>query len=362
MLRGLYTAVSAMGTSQNKLDVASNNIANVNTTGFKKDVVITESFPEVYMKKLHGHLPVEAYNRNIAVDVERDGEGFRVSTGSGYFTAEGSLGKSHSSTTSFAVDEEGYLRTYDRNIHGQLDTSQGNYILDNNGNRILVGNNNIDVNQQGQVMANGEIVANLLSRPGFNTIGTINSGLRLEKIETYFNQGTIEETGNPLDITIQGNGFFRINTPQGEMYTRNGNFTLNTNGQIVTKEGYLLMGEFGPITLGEDFDRGGFRINEDGAIILDNMFLNQIDIVNITNTNVLRKYGEGYYQIGEGLQPQLEPFDGKILQGFLEGSNVNPIEEMVNMISVLRLYESNQKVVQAYDEILQKAVNDIGRV
>lgn len=362
MLRGLYTAVSAMQTTEKKLDVVSNNIANVNTTGFKKDTLISESFPEVLIKKMNGQLQPEPYLRNISVEAERDGEALQVSTESGYFIAEGTHGKSYSSFTTFAADEEGYLRTFTRDIQGRIDTSQGNYILDANGNRVQVEDNNIEVNQQGQLIANGQVVANLLSRPGFNTIGTMNNGLRLEKMQTYFTQGGFEETNNPLDLAIEGDGFFRVNTPRGDMYTRNGNFSLNANGEIVTKEGYYLMGQFGSILLDEEFEITDFRIAEDGAVILNNEVIDQIDMVNITNVNILRKYGEGLYQIEEGMEPEVETFEGKILQGFLEGSNVNSIQEMVDMITVLRVYESNQKVVQAYDEILQKAVNDIGRI
>ncbi|AKL93747.1 flagellar hook-basal body rod protein FlgF [Clostridium aceticum] len=362
MLRGLYTAVSAMQTTQKKLDVSSNNMANVNTTGFKKDVLISESFPEVLVKKINGSLPAEPYIGTLQVEVERDGEGFRLSTESGYFMAEGPLGTSHSSFTSFAVDEEGYLKTFTRDLHGRIDTREGNYILDANGNRILIEGNDIEVTQQGQVAANGQIVANLVTRPGFNTIGTINSGLRMEKIQTYFTQGTMEETGNSLDLAIEGNGFFKVNTPMGEMYTRNGNFTLDNNGEIVTKEGYHLIGQLGSILIEEDFDIKDFRIGEDGAIVLNNQVIDFIDMINITNVNVLRKHGEGFYRVAEGGEIEAEPFEGRVLQGYLEASNINPVAEMVNMITVLRAYESNQKVVQAYDEILQKAVNEIGRV
>ncbi|SES83684.1 flagellar basal-body rod protein FlgG [Natronincola peptidivorans] len=362
MLRGLYTATSAMQTSQKKLDVSSNNIANVNTTGFKKDVLVAEAFPEVLIKKINGQQQSQPYSRNLVVEVERDGEAYRLSTEGGYFTAEGALGKSHSSFTNFAVDEEGYLKTFYRDVNGMIDTSEGNYILDNTGNRIQVENNNIEINERGQVIANGQVAANLISRPGANTIGTLNSGLRLEKVQTYFNQGTLEETTNPLDLAIEGNGFFRVSTPMGDMYTRNGNFSLNNNGEIVTKEGYFLIGQFGSILLEEDFQIEDFRIAEDGAVIVNNQLVDQIQMVDIQNVHELRKYGAGYYETVEGAELQIEDFQGKILQGFLEGSNINPIQEMVNMVSVLRAYESNQKVVQAYDEILQKAVNDIGKV
>lgn len=362
MLRGLYTAVSGMQTTQKKVDVISNNIANVNTTGFKKDVVVTESFPEVLIKKMNGNLRPEPYSRYISVDVDRDGQAINITTESGYFVSEGPMGKSYSSSSSFTIDEEGFLRTFVRDNGGEIDASKGNYILDSNGARIQVDDNNIDINNRGQVLVNGQEAADLLYRPGFDVIGTLNSGLGLNRVQTYFTQGSPEETNNTLDIAIDGQGFFKVATPLGEMYTRNGNFTLNDNGEIVTKEGYFLLGELGSIILDEEFSLQNFQIAEDGAIILNGEFIDQIDIVNISNLKDLRKYGEGFYQFAEGSEIQAQDFRGKVLQGFLETSNINPIDEMVDMITSLRLYESNQKVVQAYDEILQKAVNDIGRV
>ncbi|MCC5909639.1 MAG: flagellar hook-basal body protein [Clostridiaceae bacterium] len=363
MLRGLYTAVSAMQTTEKKLDVTSNNMANINTTGFKKDTVVSQSFPEVLLHKINGQLPTEPFNRNLQVEVERDGEGFRLFTESGYFRAEGITGNSYSSSTTFAIDEEGYLKTYMRDHRGNLDTSEGNYILDNNGNRIQVEGNDIEINPQGQVISNGQTVANLVARPGFNTIGTINSGVMVNKVQTYFTEGGLEPTSNPLDLAIKGEGFFRISTPMGEMYTRNGNFTLNANGEMVTTEGHYLMGPNGSVWLGQqDFDLQEIAIGEDGAIVVNGEVIDQIDIINITNMKDLRKYGEGYYQMAGNIEPQTEGFKGEVLQGYLETSNVNAIQEMVQMISSLRNYESNQKVVQAYDEMLQRAVNDIGKV
>lgn len=365
MLRGLYTATSAMETSQKKIDVISNNMANVNTTGFKRDVVISQSFPETLISKINGQLPAEPYKKNLTVEVQKDGEAYLLSTEGGYFTAEGPLGVSYNSSTSFGIDDEGYLRTFSRDIDGKINTSQGNYILDANGERVQVEGRDIDINQLGQLEANGgtvNLVYRVNTNPNSNIIGTINSGLRLDKIQTYFTQGKLEETGTPLDIAIDGQGFFVVDTPQGEMYTRNGNFSLNDRGEIVTKEGYLLLGESGPIVLEGDFQIDDFRVTEYGEIILNNEIVDEIEIVYIRNTNDLRKYGEGYYQIEEGREGDFDTFEGKVVQGYLEGSNINSIEEMVDMITTLRLYEANQKVVQAYDETLQRAVNDIGKV
>ena len=368
MFRGLYTATSAMETSQKKLDVISNNIANVNTNAFKRDVVVSQSFPETLMKKIHGQLPAEPYSNNRQVLVERDGDAYRLYTEGGYFTAEGPLGKSYSATTSFAVDEDGYLRTFTRDINGAINTNRGNYILDSNGNRVQVDGSELNINDRGQIETGAgtvDLVYTTNIHPKTNIIGTMNSGLRLDEIYTNFTQGKLEETGNPLDLAIDGQGFFVVDTPDGIVYTRDGNFSLNDRGELVTKDGYNLLGLNGPIVLNtgdEDFEITNFSVTEDGQVMVNGEFVDEIDIVNIRNVYDLRKYKHGYYRIEEGMEEEFDEFQGSILQGYQEGSNIHSVQEMVDMIATLRLYESNQKIVQTYDEILQKAVNEIGRV
>lgn len=357
MLRGLYTATSAMQTSQKRLDVSSNNMANMNTTGFKKDVVVTEAFPEVFIHKLNGSFPNKPLANQLFVEVKKMGDEFSLSTSSGFFSAESLGGVSFSRSTTFTVDGEGYLRTFLRDANGNPNTSEGNYILNKEGNRVFVGQGNFDINDKGQISVNGQVGDQLLTIPKRSVIGTMNSGLRLDRIQTKFTQGTLEETGNQLDIGIEGKGFLQIQTPRGVMFTRDGNLSLNDNGELVTSEGYYLMGQFGSILLDSD----NFQLGENGEIIVDGQVIDQISLVNISNVHDLRKYGENLYYMESGMELESEEFDGKVLQGFLEGSNINTIEEMVNMINILRLYESNQKVIRSYDEILQKAANEIGK-
>lgn len=360
MLRGLYTAVSAMQTTEKKIDVISNNLANVNTTSFKKDVVVSEAFPEVLLHKINGNIPSQALSANTAVEVKKGENAYQLSTQGGFFTAQTPMGISYSRETSFAVDESGYLKTYHRDNEGNVDTTYGNYILDANGKRVNVENQPFEINELGQVVANGQVLGNLVNKGGPNVIGTINGGLRINSIETNFLQGSLEETGNPLHMAIKGNGFFHVANIQGEsFYTRNGTFTLNDNGEIITSEGYFLLND-----KGWSIPVGGtdFQLTEKGEIIIDGVVADQIAMADITNTRALRKHGEGYYYVEKGMEIESQPFQGDILQGYLEGSNVNPIKEMVEMISSYRNYESNQKVVKAYDELLQRAVNDIGKL
>lgn len=363
MFRGLYTAVSGMQTGQKRLDIASNNMANINTTGFKKDIVVSEAFPEVLIKKINGQLPTEPVRTNGNLEANRDGEAFNIVTDRGFFTVNSPMGISYSRELNFAVDENGYLKTYIRNIEGEIDTSEGNFVLDRQGAVIQTEGNDIDINETGQLVADGTAVADLIYTPDPDVIGTINSGRRFERTHTNFNQGTLDETGNSLDFAIDGKGFFRVTTPEGEMYTKNGNFYLNEDGEITTSEGYQLSGQYGSIILHDDIlDGNDFQLGDSGEIIVDGQIIDQIDIVNILNVNDLDKHGQSYYVLKENAEIEDAPFEGKILQGFLEGSNVNPINEMVNMINIMRVYESNNRVVRAYDEILQKAVNEIGKL
>lgn len=358
MLRGLYTATSAMQTSQKKLDVSSNNMGNMNTTGFKKDVVVSEAFPEVFLHKLNGSNPNRAVSNNLVVDVNQVDNEFNLSTTGGFFSADSVNGVSYNRSTSFTVDEEGYLRTFLRDTDGRPNPSEGNYILNQQGSRVFVGQDNFDIDNRGQVIVNGQITDQLVRVPSRSVIGTMNSGLRLDRIQTNFNGGSFEETGNQLDFAIEGKGFFQVQTPRGMMFTRDGNFTLNNNGEIVTSEGHFLIGQFGSIML----DSNDFQLGSNGEIIVDNEVVDQINLVDINNVHDLRKYGQNLYYMDESKEAEPIAFEGKVIQGFLEGSNINSIDEMVNMINILRLYESNQKVIQSYDEILHKAVNEIGRM
>ncbi len=359
MFRGLYTATSGMQLEQKRLDVTSNNIANVNTTAFKRDVIISEAFPEVLMKKINGVLPSHPINTNGYLEVDRDGEIYNVTTDKGFFIVDSPKGTNYSRDISFAVDENGYLRTFGRDIDGQVDASEGNFILDNQRRRIQVEGGDIDIDDNGQLTAGGA-QANILYRPDRNVIGTINSGRRFEKTQYNFTQGILEDTGNNLDFAIEGRGFFKLRTPDGEeMYTRNGNFFINENNELVNEEGYFLVGIEGNIVI----DGDDFYVTNNGEFIVDNEELaGQIDMINILNLKDLNKIGHAYYTLKDGVEPDEAPFEGQIVQGYLEGSNINTVNEMVEMINIMRAYESNSKVLRAYDEILQRAVNEIGKV
>lgn len=192
-------------------------------------------------------------------------------------------------------------------------------------------------------------------------VGNVNLGNDVGEVFTYFNSGNLNKTDNSLDLAIGGSNsaFFTIGVPNGngeiaEYYTRNGSFNLNAQNQLVTSEGYLVMGMNGPITLeGENF-----TVLDDGTIIQNEQVVDRLLIREFTDTTTLRKYGENLIQATE--QTQEREFTGAIKQGYIEQSNVEAVNEMINMITVMRAYEANQKVIQALDGTLEKAVNEVG--
>ncbi|AOT70059.1 flagellar hook-basal body protein [Geosporobacter ferrireducens] len=358
MLRGLYTATSAMTTNNKKMDVITNNLANINTTGYKKDLVISETFPEVLIKKINS--PVDYTGREgfkgVEVNQEENGA-YQLSTTGGFFRTKTLSGVSYEKMLNFAVNEDGYLSTYYRDQDGNIDTSAGYLVLGNRG-PVYAGNAAVEVNERGQVLVDGNIVDNLVMLAPPPIIGTLNSGVRLDKIEINFDQGQIFETDNQLDFALKGRGFFQIETPEGVSYTRDGSFKINGNHELVTAEGYRVLGNNGPIVI----DGTKVAVSEKGDIFADDEWMGQLNIIDIENLKDLRKEGGNLYKMAAGTEPEGPPFTGQVLQGFLENSNVDAVKEMIEMITLFRNYESNQKMIKAYDDTLQKVVNEVGKV
>lgn len=169
-----------------------------------------------------------------------------------------------------------------------------------------------------------------------------------------FSPGPIVHTGNDLDIALEGSGFFKIQTPEGERYTRDGAFTLDNQGRLITRNGDTVLGTNGPITI-----RGeAFTINRDGQIVDDNGSLGTLSIVDFKEPHLLKKEGSSLYNYA-GVQTDIMPAENpNVQQSYLEKSNVNPSEEMIKMIEAYRNFESVQKAIQSMDEVTNKMVND----
>jgi flagellar basal-body rod protein FlgF len=301
MLRGLYTAAAGMITQQRKHDTAVNNIANLNTPGFKHGVSVARSFPEMMIMLMNGGEGVP--NRHIG----------RINTG-------------------VMVEETMFP--------------------------IL----------QGDVMETGKAT-------DFALVSNIRVFLQegdAEPIRFDASGKFVTEDG---EVIYQPQAFFTVLNDQGERrFTRNGQFTINAAGELVTMNGYRVLGIDGePIVA--DLETGQVRVNnrgqlynpETGELVLNGdgepiaLLISQVD-----NPYDLVREGHGLFRLSDGdpnaVPPVADPNEIQVLQGHLERSTVDPIQTMTQMMMALRAYETNQRVIQMYDQTLDKAVNEIGRV
>lgn len=261
MISGLYTAASGLIAQLQQQDVIANNMANVNTTGYKKDTALYVPFPEMFLYRI-------------------------------------------------------------------------------NDAKVQIPGGTADA---------------------YIPIGMIGKGvqLRVDGIRPdIITEGSYIETGNKLNVAIKGNGMFVVMTPQGIRYTRDGSFSLDSEGALVTQDGFPVLGQRGIITI----DGKDVNIDEVGRVFVDNNEIDTLRIAIFSKDDVLRKQGNNlFYMVNGNLLPEDSYVDYvKIKQGYLESSNVNVIREMVDMITAYRAYEAAQKAIQSHDQTLNKAVNDVG--
>lgn len=224
--------------------------------------------------------------------------------------------------------------------------------------------------QQMDVVANN--IANA-STTGFKAEMTIMSevalpaerGVKLSYVQDFatardFSPGAMHATGNDLDLAVQGNGFFSVQTPDGVRYTRVGHFQLDANGTLVTPQGYPVMAGGSSVTI--DPDDGPVLIAEDGSISTDRatggqqqQVLGKIDLVDFADRNTLEPAPDGVFVA----KATPVPATGKIAQGMLEDSNVRPILEMTNLIEVTRTYQAMQRFQDSEHERQRRAINSI---
>jgi flagellar basal-body rod protein FlgF len=277
----LYTGASGMNAQQVRLDAISNNLANVDTEGYKRDVAVHKSFAGLLLRRMN--------------------------------------------------DDGLYLNPF----------------------------------------GSGDMAP---------VVGKIGTGVENNEVFTEFEQGALKETQNDFDLAMDGKGFFSVETPYGERYTRNGSFVLGKEGYIETKEGYRLLGESGALRV----KANNFKVDADGNVFVnrnlqDDPFrlvsadentweglekLDSLKIVDFKKDRYLAKQGSSLWATTEEAG-SAEISSGtarpKVVQGFVEASNVNPVLEMVRMIEVNRAYEANQKTIQAADGMLNKLINEVAR-
>lgn len=194
-------------------------------------------------------------------------------------------------------------------------------------------------------------------------IGTWNLGAKIGETYHDWGQGSLRETGNPYDIAIEGDGFFKLRVVHKDgseetLYTRCSTFKCTKDGYIVDVDGNHLQGEGGDLQIPTDASE--IAIKEDGTIYADGNVVDTISLANFEDYDYLELYGENMFRAVDGAT-EINP-NAQIHQGYTEQSNVNVITEMVTMITVTRAFEAGQKMIQTEDSLLEKSVNSIGGV
>jgi len=281
MIRGWYTGASGMAAQQVRLDAISNNLANVDTNGYKRDTSVSKAFAELLLRRM---------------------------------------------------GDDGVMK----NPFGSSDLAP--------------------------------------------VVGKLGTGVESNELYTQFEQGALKETQSDFDLALEGKGFIAIETPQGERYTRNGAFVLGKEGFLETQDGYPVLGEKGPIQV----KANNFQVDKDGNVYINETYqndpfrlvgreentwdkivkLDKLKIVQFDNDRFAAKQGSSLWGATIESGPASVMAAGarpKVVQGFVEASNVNPIMEMVNMIDVNRAYEANQKSIQSEDSMLGKLLNEVVR-
>ncbi|QDP41625.1 flagellar hook-basal body protein [Radiobacillus deserti] len=201
-------------------------------------------------------------------------------------------------------------------------------------------------------------------------IGSISTGVYVQENISDFSQGSLKQTSMSTDMALvdgnmpdeTGGIFFEVQNPEGEVrYTRNGNFTVDADGYLVTNQGYYVLDQAGNRI---ETDGVEFTVTGQGTLQLPNQNI-PLGVAYTANVNDLIKEGEGLYRV-EGAE--LADARGQagitfsVQQGYLEGSNVDMAQTATEMMSAYRLFEANQKVLKAYDESMDRAVNQIGKI
>ena len=278
MERGLYISATGMTAQQWRMDAISNNLANVDLNGYKRDEAVHKAFPEMLMRRFN---------------------------------------------------DDGVFKM----PFGSMDTAP--------------------------------------------IVGKIGMGVEQNEYYTIFSQGALKETASPFDLAMENKGFFAVQTPQGERYTRNGAFVLGKEGYIETKDGFPVLGENGPIQV----KANNFSVDAQGRVWVNEEFQNDpnrlvsmdentwkkttlldtLKVVNFDQPRYLAKQGNSQWAATENSgEATLIPLDKrpKVRQGFVEGANVNPVTEMVQMIEINRAYENNSKMIQTHDSLMGKLINE----
>lgn len=271
MFRGIYAATSAMLVQEKMLDVVANNLANVDTSGFRARVAVNQAFPEVLMDR------VERY---AVLDED--------------------------------LNEELGERKFFPYVYG----------------RVSIGTMPL---------------ANVMCDTAMTT-----------------HQGSVTFTDSPLDLTIDGDGFFVVENGNGDrFYTRQSSFKVDGTGSVMTPEGEYLVGEAGRITIGED--AVNVSVDRSGQVLVDGQIVGTPQVVTFANPSLLRQVGRSLLAATPD-SGEPEPVAAPVIQsGLLERSNVEVVLEMTRMIEAQRCYEGAAKAVTSQDELTSRLFTSVGK-
>lgn len=186
------------------------------------------------------------------------------------------------------------------------------------------------------------------------------------KTQIDLTQGVLESTGNPFDLAVDGEGFFSVQQEGQTLLTRNGRFYLNEAGTLVDQQGSLVLGEGGPINLSELMSQElsaaelNLEVQSDGTLTINGESKGKLQITTPQSAADLQRKGTGYFTL-EGPSKDAAGANTRIVQGFYEKGNVEPLNEMVDMMQTMQLFESQQKAMRTTDEILTKVTGQLGR-
>lgn len=180
----------------------------------------------------------------------------------------------------------------------------------------------------------------------------------LDEVVTDMSQGLTEKTERKLDVAIKGDGFFVVNTPQGQRYTRDGSFAIGADGALLTRDGYKVLGDKGEIKIASPdvvIDSLG-NVQDKGNTVA------RLKLVSFNNPGGLVREGSFYMPANASIAEAPVGANTQVEQGYIEVSNVNAVKAMTTMIEASRSYETQAKMIQAIDDMARKAIEEVGRV
>lgn len=226
----------------------------------------------------------------------------------------------------------------------------------------VIGNNIVNVNTAGYkenllvTKAFDEFLAVKMGGGDNQGIGSLSHGVVADEICTLYQEGTLNPTGRALDMAIQGEGFFTLRTAEGAtLLTRNGGFSVNSEGNLIDAAGNLLLGENGPIAV----TGTTVFVTEAGEVFADDLSCGKLLITCPADLTALVQEGDNLFSYAG---QDNNAFTGSIRQGYLESSNVDLVKEMAGMMSVLRSYQSCSQILKMIDKVNEKSVNELARL